>query len=141
MVLGALFLVRSVLSLAKRNMTESFCVFWNLISLLMIFAGILLHPSELNSMISFEGSLMFLIAVVATLEIAFYLSKSLSSLTRRNRELTMQVSLLLHEVDRLHNQNAESVGDTDEEAAVRDQHNGLWRRRDRHAESDRAISG
>ena len=45
---GAYMLVKAVLSLAKRKMTEPFCLAWVLLSALMILSGVLLNPSQLD---------------------------------------------------------------------------------------------
>ena len=125
-LLGGLFLVRSVLSLAKRNMTESFCVFWNILSVLMIFAGIVLNPSGLDSMVSREGVILTLVAVVAILEVAYYLTKSISKVVRQNRELTLQVALMQYQIKALEKKHAETDGETDvAEDLICDQHHGL----------------
>lgn len=100
-VYGILFFCRSILSLAKRRLTESFCVFWTVLSLIMIISGILLNPISLNAMISIEGFILIVTTAFSVIEAAYYLSKWISQLERKNRELTMQVALLISDVEAL----------------------------------------
>lgn len=81
-------------SLAKRRMTESFCLTWGLISVIIIMAGILLRPTEWSSYISGTG--MVLVGMIGFCVIygAYFMSTKVSELMRKNLELAMQVSLL-----------------------------------------------
>ena len=45
-VSGVFMVVRAILSLAKRKMTEPFCLEWVFLSALMILSGALLNPSQ-----------------------------------------------------------------------------------------------
>lgn len=98
---GAVLLVVVVLSLAKRRMTEPFCLAWGLFALLLLFAGCLLHPTELDSYISVTGMLLLLFLVYSILVSAYALSRALSVLIRKNRELAVQVSILNAETERM----------------------------------------
>lgn len=76
---GAYMLVKAVLSLAKRKMTEPFCLAWVLLSALMILSGVLLNPSQLDR----------------------YISTQVSLLKRRNQEMAMQISLLNNDCEKI----------------------------------------
>ena len=78
-VAGAYMLVKAVLSLAKRKMTEPFCLAWVLLSALMILSGVLLNPSQLDR----------------------YISTQVSLLKRRNQEMAMQISLLNNDCEKI----------------------------------------
>lgn len=78
-VSGAYMLVKAVLSLAKRKMTEPFCLAWVLLSALMILSGVLLNPSQLDR----------------------YISTQVSLLKRRNQEMAMQISLLNNDCEKI----------------------------------------
>lgn len=54
-VAGAYMFLKAILSLAKRKMTEPFCLAWAVLSALMILSGILLNPSQLDGYISTRG--------------------------------------------------------------------------------------
>lgn len=91
---GVVLFCVTLSSLAKRRMTESFCLTWGLISVIIILSGILLRPTEWTSYISGTG--MILVGIVAFCVIygAYFISIKVSELMRRNLELAMQVSLL-----------------------------------------------
>ena len=45
---GVYMFLKAILSLAKRKMTEPFCLAWAVLSALMILSGIILYPSQLD---------------------------------------------------------------------------------------------
>lgn len=98
---GAVLLVVVLLSLAKRRMTEPFCLAWGFFALLLLLAGCLLHPTELDSYISATGMLLLLFLIYSILVSAYALSRALSVLIRKNRELAVQVSILNEETERM----------------------------------------
>lgn len=98
---GAVLLVIVLLSLAKRRMTEPFCLAWGLFALLLLLAGCLLHPTELDKYISATGMLLILFLIYSVLVSAYALSRALSVLIRKNRELAVQVSILNAETERM----------------------------------------
>lgn len=78
-VAGAYMFLKAILSLAKRKMTEPFCLAWAVLSALMILSGILLNPSQLDG----------------------YISTQVSILKRRNQELAMQISLVNNDCEKI----------------------------------------
>ena len=94
---GVILFFVTLASLAKRRMTESFCLTWGLISVIIILAGILLRPTEWSSYISGTG--MILVGMIGFCVIygAYFMSTKVSELMRKNLELAMQVSLLKKE--------------------------------------------
>ena len=98
---GAVLLATVLLSLAKRRMTEPFCLAWGLFALLLLLAGCLLHPTELDRYISATGMLLILFLTYSVLVSAYALSRALSVLIRKNRELAVQVSILNAETERM----------------------------------------
>ena len=80
-MMGICLLVMAILSLAKRKMTEPFCLAWAIVSVLLVI-------------------LIFLITigVVWTL---WFISTQLSILMRKNQELAMQISLLNQDSERM----------------------------------------
>ncbi len=101
MVLGVYLLGVSVLSLAKRKMTEPFCLAWGFFSFLMIIGGLLLRPTGLSSYISDTGLVIILLLGGLGLLAAYFISRQMSDLARKNQELTMQISLLNQENERI----------------------------------------
>lgn len=100
-VAGAYMLLKAILSLAKRKMTEPFCLAWAVLSSLMILSGILLNPSQLDSYISTRGLILIIIVVSGILWGLWFISTQVSVLKRRNQELAMQISLLNNDYEKM----------------------------------------
>ena len=100
-VAGAYMLVKAVLSLAKRKMTEPFCLAWALLSTLMILSGVLLNPSQLDRYISTRGLVLIIIVVSGILGGLWFISTQVSILKRRNQEMAMQISLLNNDCEKI----------------------------------------
>ncbi len=96
-VTGMVLLWTTIVSLAKRKMTENVCLIWGLVSVVCILAGLLLRPYGISNYISRTGLLLIMIIGVAVLYGAFFVSTKLSELARKNHELAVEVSLLNHE--------------------------------------------
>ena len=101
-IVGAVLLAAVASSLAKRKMTESFCLTWGLIAIIIILAGILLRPAEWNKYISGTGMLLLMMIGFCIIYGAYFMSAKVSDLIRKNMELAMQVSLLNREKEELH---------------------------------------
>lgn len=102
MIVVGIFLLGAVISsLARRKMTESFCLTWGMIAIIIILAGILLRPAEWYRYISAIGMLLLLLIGFCIIYGAYFMSSKVSELMRKNMELSMQVSLLNHEKDEL----------------------------------------
>lgn len=113
---GVVLLGITLSSLAKRRMTEPFCLTWGIISVVLILAGILLRPTLWNSLISFTGMLLVLLLGFSVIYIAFFVSTMVSELMRKNQELAMQVSLLNWEKDQLWKKLEELSKQTEDES-------------------------
>lgn len=100
-VAGAYMLLKAILSLAKRKMTEPFCLAWAVLSALMILSGIILNPSQLDHYISLRGLVLIIIIVSGILWGLWFISTQVSSLKRRNQELAMQISLLNRDCEKM----------------------------------------
>lgn len=100
-VAGAYMFLKAILSLAKRKMTEPFCLAWAVLSALMIFSGILLNPSQLDGYISTRGLILIIIIVSGILWGLWFISTQVSILKRKNQELAMQVSLLNNDYEKI----------------------------------------
>ena len=96
-VIGLVILSATIVSLARRHMTESFCIVWGIVAVMAICAGIILKPSQWSKYISWGGLLLILFGVVILLAGAFFFSVRISRLNRQVRELAIQVSLLNQE--------------------------------------------
>ena len=100
-VAGAYMFLKAILSLAKRKMTEPFCLAWAVLSALMILSGILLNPSQLDGYISTRGLILIIIIVSGILWGLWFISTQVSILKRKNQELAMQVSLLNNDCEKI----------------------------------------
>lgn len=100
-VAGAYMFLKAILSLAKRKMTEPFCLAWAVLSALMIFSGILLNPSQLDGYISTRGLILIIMIVSGILWGLWFISTQVSILKRRNQELAMQISLLNNDCEKI----------------------------------------
>lgn len=97
-VSGVFMVVRAILSLAKRKMTEPFCLSWVFLSALMILSGALLNPSQMKRYVSTRGLILTIIIVSWGL---WFISTQVSILKRKNQELAMQVSLLNNDCEKI----------------------------------------
>lgn len=100
-VAGAYMFLKAILSLAKRKMTESFCLAWAVLSALMILSGILLNPSQLDGYISTRGLILIIMIVSGILWGLWFISTQVSILKRRNQELAMQISLVNNDCEKI----------------------------------------
>lgn len=100
-VAGAYMFLKAILSLAKRKMTEPFCLAWAVLSALMIFSGILLNPSQLDGYISTRGLILIIMIVSGILWGLWFISTQVSILKRRNQELAMQISLVNNDCEKI----------------------------------------
>ena len=100
-VMGICLFVMAILSLAKRKMTEQFCLAWVCVSVLLVICGILIEPSELGRYISLRVLILILFIAIGVGWILWFISTQLSILRRRNQEIAMQISLLNQDSERM----------------------------------------
>ena len=100
-VAGAYMFLKAILSLAKRKMTEPFCLAWAVLSALMILSGIPLNPSQLDGYISTRGLILIIMIVSGILWGLWFISTQVSILKRKNQELAMQISLLNNDCEKI----------------------------------------
>lgn len=100
-LLGVFLLGAAVLSLAKRKLTETFCLAWSILSVMIILLGILLQPSEIERYVSIRVLILILIMGSGVIWGLWFVSKQVSILKRRNQELAMQISLLNEENEQI----------------------------------------
>lgn len=96
-VAGLAVLGVAVASLAKKRMTEAFCIAWSALAVMLVCGGIVLRPAGWNLYVSWNGLLLALSGLLVLLAGAFFLSVRVSVLSRQVRELAVQVSLLNQE--------------------------------------------
>lgn len=98
---GVIILMETVMSLSMRRLKEQFCLFWGVISVLLILAGIFLRPMVWSRYVSQTGTIIIIVAAVCVVCCLFYFSICISMLSRKTQELAMQVSLLNQENERI----------------------------------------
>lgn len=98
---GIFLLIVTINSLAHRKMTESFCLAWGLIALILVLAGFLLRPTEWIRYMSPMGLMLVVMIGFCVVYVAYFMSTKISELARRNQELAIQVSLLRQENQRI----------------------------------------
>lgn len=103
-VTGIFIEVVTINSLAHRKMTESFCLAWGLIALILMAAGVILRPTEWSSFISPMGLALVIMVGFCVVYVAYFMSTKVSELSRKNQELAIHVSLLSQENQRLADQ-------------------------------------
>ncbi len=101
---GAVLLVSAVASLAKRKMTEPLCLTWGLIAIMIMLAGVVLRPVEVNRFISWTGLVLVVLVGFCFLYGTYFMSGKISELMRKNLELSIQVSLINQEKEEIYNQ-------------------------------------
>ena len=100
-VIGIFLLVMAILSLAKRKMTEQFCLAWAIVSVLLVICGILIEPSELERYVSLRILILVFLITIGAAWTLWFISTQLSILMRKNQELAMQISLLNQDSERM----------------------------------------
>ena len=86
-LLGCYLLVMTLLSLARRKMSEQFCLVWALMSVLMVLTGLLLKPSSIERFISARGFILIIIALFGVLWGLWFISTQVSILIRKNQDI------------------------------------------------------
>ena len=101
---GILLWIITLISLARRKMTDTFSLIWGMVSIIIILAGILLRPAGWNSYISFTGLILVLIVGFCVIYCIYFICRQLSELMRKNQELAMQLALLKKQNDDMREQ-------------------------------------
>ena len=113
-VMGVVILLVTTTSLARKHMTESFCIAWGVVAVGAICSGIILRPTQWSQYVSWHGLILILLGVIFLLSGAFYFSLRISQLSREVKELAIRVALLDQENAAL---LAEGAEDTAEQEA------------------------
>ena len=100
-MMGICLLVMAILSLAKRKMTEPFCLAGAIVSVLLVICGILIEPSELERYVSLRILILIFLITIGVVWTLWFISTQLSILMRKNQELAMQISLLNQDSERM----------------------------------------
>lgn len=100
-VTGFLLFLITMVSLAKRKMTESFCLAWGIVSVIIILAGVLLRPAGWNKYISGTGLVLLILIGFCLVYAALFMSSKISELMRKNNEMAIQLSLLKSEKEEM----------------------------------------
>ena len=96
-VSGVFMVVRAILSLAKRKMTEPFCLSWVFLSALMILSGALLNPSQMKRYVSTRGLILTIIIVSGVLWGLWFISTQVSLLNNDCEKILRELEKLKRE--------------------------------------------
>lgn len=96
-IVGAVILAATIISLARKHMTETFCVAWGVAAVASIFAGVVLRPDDWSRYISGSGLVIIMLGITLLLAGAFFVSVRISRLNREVKELAIRVAILDHE--------------------------------------------
>lgn len=100
-VIGIVVFVLALNSLSKRKLMDNFTVIWCVLGFLSVLAGILVRATEMMRFMSVATLVLILTGVTLFIVACFVLSLCFSDLSRKNHELSMQVSLLNQENERI----------------------------------------
>lgn len=100
-MVGIAIICVTVASLAKNNMTVSFCLSWGVFAVIFMIAGIFLRPTIWNRFISWTGLILLIMVGICTISCLYYMTYKISELMRKNNEISIQVSLLSAEIEEL----------------------------------------
>lgn len=98
---GIVLLVITFLSYAKRKMTAEIGLLWVLFSVLIIVTGAVPDSLVFVGQIRKSVAIVLFCVVFFILLMLLYLSIVISRLLRRNQELAIQISLLIHDNERI----------------------------------------
>ena len=94
---GLLLLTHTMLSLARKKLTETISMLWGFISIVLIVAGLVLLPFDWTPHITPGALIIVALAFTVLVQGTFYLSCLLSYTMRKTQELAIQISLLNQE--------------------------------------------
>ncbi len=98
---GIVFLVITFLSYTKRKMTAEIGLLWIIFSILMMVIGVIPDGFAFLGQIRKRTAVVLFGAACFLLLMLLYLSIVISQLLRQNQELAIQVTLLLHDNERI----------------------------------------
>ena len=102
-LVGCFLLGDAIISLAKRKMTESFCLMWGTIAVAAILTGAFIQPSVITRYISPIGLILISIIVAIGLYATLFLTHTVSELMRKTNDMAIEISLLKKENEDLKN--------------------------------------
>ena len=112
--LGVLLLSVVLLAAIQKKITESHALLWVLPCILIIVGGIFPQLTYVLSNLfdtEYPPAIIFAIAIIMLYVILFQCFKSLSILTKKNKELASQIALQNRQIEQLKNQMAQSLKD------------------------------
>ena len=120
---GAILMISSFWMNAYKKITVNFAVIWEILGLMLVLVGIVPVFSQWSRLVSSGTGLAFFCVGSVFLFEEVRTSVLLSQLMMKNRELAMQVSLLLQENERIMRQleeKADGMRENEEKDSVRD---------------------
>lgn len=115
--LGVLLLSVVLLAAIQKKITETHALLWVLPCILIIVGGIFPQLTYVLSNLfdtEYPPAIIFAIAIIMLYVILFQCFKSLSILTKKNKELASQIALQNRQIEQLKNQMAQLLKDEED---------------------------
>lgn len=100
---GVIVFVTAVISLIRKKMSVGVVVPWGVVALVFVALGILIRPDSWKSYISVSGLVLLIFIFMCVTYVLYLLSARISELSKKNNELSIQVSILNTEAEELRN--------------------------------------
>ncbi len=98
-VVGVVLLLRALSSLSRRRMIESYTILWCIVSLVLIVAGVLISPNQINYYFSNTSIIAISVIAIVGLVGMYGMTSQISNLTRQNREQSMDMAVMGYTIE------------------------------------------
>lgn len=116
--LGLTAFVRTIYALAKKKLTDSLSLLWFVLSACLFLAGIVVKSDVITQYVGMSSLVLFTAVLIGGLVLVWLMSIHIATLTRKNLELAIQISLLNAEITQIHKVLQDLTGKSSDE---------LWR--------------
>lgn len=117
-LLGLTAFVRTIYALAKKKLTDSLSLLWFVLSACLFLAGIVVKSDVITQYVGMSSLVLFTAVLIGGLVMVWLMSIHIATLTRKNLELAIQISLLNAEITQIHKVLQDLTGKSSDE---------LWR--------------
>lgn len=118
---GMILFVTAVASLIRKKMSVGVVVPWGVVAVVFMAMGIFIRPDSWKSYISIYGLVMIVLIFLCVTYVLYLMSTRISELSKKNNELSIQVSILNTESEelRIKVKKLENRDETNEKDSVR----------------------
>lgn len=100
--LGLITFARTIYALARKKLTDSLSLLWFVLSACLVLAGIIVNAEVITQYVGMSSLVLFTAMLCGFLIMIWLLSIHIATLTRKNLELAIQISLLNAEITQIH---------------------------------------